>query len=209
MSNTNTSTKSTIGVVENLCLDFGTGGVYLQVQVVPHAKFGLLLRHSFHYHLVLPLRTFQMICRPSCFEIPTQESHINCPPKLGPKAVCSASADYFVQITNELLKWVFRNWWSTKRLERAPFKKYILLCFLLFFTATSAPDLSHSILSPFYTFLSFAQLILSPSHLSTLDATYTFNPVDFFLGNKQRTLTRMLSRQLLLPSQIEHYKLGK
>lgn len=106
MSNTNTSTKSTIGVVENLCLDFGTGGVYLQVQVVPHAKFGLLLRHSFHYHLVLPLRTFQMVCKPSCFGIPTQESHINCPPKLGPKAVCSASADYFVQITNKLLKWV-------------------------------------------------------------------------------------------------------
>ena len=29
-------------------------------------------------------------------------------------------------------------------------------------------------------------------------------PVDFFLGNKQRTLTRMLSRQLLLPPRIEH-----
>ena len=28
--------------------------------------------------------------------------------------------------------------------------------------------------------------------------------VDFFLGNKQRTLTRMLSRQLLLPPRIEH-----
>ena len=27
---------------------------------------------------------------------------------------------------------------------------------------------------------------------------------DFFLGNKQRTLTRMLSRQLLLPPWIEH-----
>ena len=27
---------------------------------------------------------------------------------------------------------------------------------------------------------------------------------DFFLGNKQRTLNRMVSRQLLLPSQIEH-----
>ena len=29
-------------------------------------------------------------------------------------------------------------------------------------------------------------------------------PVDFFLGNKQRTLTRILSRQLLLPSWIEY-----
>ena len=29
-------------------------------------------------------------------------------------------------------------------------------------------------------------------------------PFDFFLGNKQRTLTRMLSRQLLLPPRIEH-----
>ena len=27
---------------------------------------------------------------------------------------------------------------------------------------------------------------------------------DFFLGNKQRTLTRMLSRQLLLTPRIEH-----
>ena len=32
----------------------------------------------------------------------------------------------------------------------------------------------------------------------------TMSGVDFFLGNKQRTLTRMLSRQLLLPPQIEH-----
>ena len=32
---------------------------------------------------------------------------------------------------------------------------------------------------------------------------------DFFLGNKERTLTRMLSRQLLLPPWVGHYKLGK
>ena len=31
-----------------------------------------------------------------------------------------------------------------------------------------------------------------------------FINVDFFLGNKQRTLTRMLFRQLLFPPQIEH-----
>ena len=34
--------------------------------------------------------------------------------------------------------------------------------------------------------------------------TLKFGAVDFFLGNKQRTLTRMLSRQLLLPPRIEH-----
>ena len=47
ISNTNTSTESTIGVVENLALDFGTGEVYLQVQVVPHTNFNLLLRRPF------------------------------------------------------------------------------------------------------------------------------------------------------------------
>ena len=44
MSNTNTSTKSTLGIVENLCLDFGAGEICLQVQVVPRANFDLLLR---------------------------------------------------------------------------------------------------------------------------------------------------------------------
>ena len=39
---------------------------------------------------------------------------------------------------------------------------------------------------------------LSPEVELTLQRT------DFFLGNKQRTLTRMLSRQLLLPPRIEH-----
>jgi hypothetical protein len=43
MLNANTSTQSTIGVVENLALDFGAGEVYLQVQVVPHTNFNLLL----------------------------------------------------------------------------------------------------------------------------------------------------------------------
>ena len=47
MSNTNTSTESTIGVVENLALDFSAREVYLQVQVVPHANFDLLLRCPF------------------------------------------------------------------------------------------------------------------------------------------------------------------
>ena len=44
MSNANTSTESTLGVVENLCLDFGAGEICLQVQVVPRANFDLLLR---------------------------------------------------------------------------------------------------------------------------------------------------------------------
>ena len=47
MSNTNTSTESTIGVVKNLALDFGAGEVYLQVQVVPRANFDLLLGRPF------------------------------------------------------------------------------------------------------------------------------------------------------------------
>ena len=33
---------------------------------------------------------------------------------------------------------------------------------------------------------------------------YWYLNADFFLGNKQRILTRMLSRQLLLPPRIEH-----
>ena len=43
MSNTNTSTKSTLGVVENLRLDIGASEICLQVQVVPRANFDLLL----------------------------------------------------------------------------------------------------------------------------------------------------------------------
>ena len=48
MSNANASTESTLGVVENLRLDFGTGKVCLQVQVVPRANFNLLLGRPFH-----------------------------------------------------------------------------------------------------------------------------------------------------------------
>ena len=43
MSNANTSTKSTLGIVEHLCLDFGAGKICLQVQVVLRANFDLLL----------------------------------------------------------------------------------------------------------------------------------------------------------------------
>ena len=38
MSNANTSTESTLGIVENLCLDFGAGKICLQMQVVPRAN---------------------------------------------------------------------------------------------------------------------------------------------------------------------------
>ena len=44
MSNANTSIKSTLSMVENLCPDFGAGEICLQVQVVPRANFDLLLR---------------------------------------------------------------------------------------------------------------------------------------------------------------------
>ena len=43
MSNANTSTESTLGVVENLHLDFGASEICLQVQVVLRANFDLLL----------------------------------------------------------------------------------------------------------------------------------------------------------------------
>ena len=48
MSNANTSTESTLSVVENLCLDFGAGEICLQVEVVPRANFDLLLGRPFH-----------------------------------------------------------------------------------------------------------------------------------------------------------------
>ena len=48
MSNANTSTESTLGIVENLHLDFGASKICLQVQVVPRANFDLLLGRPFH-----------------------------------------------------------------------------------------------------------------------------------------------------------------
>ena len=48
MANANTSTESPLGIVENLCLDFGDGEICLQVQVVPRANFDLLLGRPFH-----------------------------------------------------------------------------------------------------------------------------------------------------------------
>ena len=58
MSNANTSTESTISVVENLCLDFGASEVLLQVQVVPRANFDLLLGRPFHCLLSASTKDF-------------------------------------------------------------------------------------------------------------------------------------------------------
>ena len=65
MSNANTSIESTLGVVENLHMDFGAGKICLQMQVVPRANFDSLLERSFHCLLSAStedfLDSFQMI----------------------------------------------------------------------------------------------------------------------------------------------------
>jgi hypothetical protein len=48
MSSTNTSTDATLGVLENLALNFGPGEVCVQVQVLARANFDLLLGRPFH-----------------------------------------------------------------------------------------------------------------------------------------------------------------
>ena len=48
MTSTNTSVNSTIGVLENLALDFNTGEVLLQVQIMGCTNFDLLLGQPFH-----------------------------------------------------------------------------------------------------------------------------------------------------------------
>ena len=106
MSNANTSTESTLGVVENLRLDFGAGEICLQVQVVPRANCSD--DPSIVYSALL-LKTFRTALRQSHFMIPTQERHASYPLKLGPKDVCIAGTDYSVLVTSLLLKWVFRH----------------------------------------------------------------------------------------------------
>ena len=111
MSNTNTSTKSTLSVVENLRLDFGAGEICLQVQVVPRANFDLQYCSddpSIVYSALL-LKTFWTTLRQSHFMTPTQERHTRYPLKLGPKDVHVASMDYFILVTSPSLKWVFRH----------------------------------------------------------------------------------------------------
>ena len=58
MSNANASMESTLGVIENIRLDFGMGKVCLQVPVVPHANFDLLLGHLFHCLLSASTKNF-------------------------------------------------------------------------------------------------------------------------------------------------------
>jgi hypothetical protein len=48
MSSANTSTDATLGVLENLALNFGPGEVCVQVQVLARANFDLLLGRPFH-----------------------------------------------------------------------------------------------------------------------------------------------------------------
>ena len=48
MSSANTSMDSTIRVLKNLAVDFGTREVMLQVQVLAYANFNLLLGCPFH-----------------------------------------------------------------------------------------------------------------------------------------------------------------
>ena len=48
MMSMNTSVDSTIGVLENLALDFGAGEVLLQIQIMGCANFDLLLGQPFH-----------------------------------------------------------------------------------------------------------------------------------------------------------------
>ena len=81
MSNANTSTESTLSVVENLCLDFGASEICLQVQVVLRANFDLLLGRPFHCLLSASTEDFPdgsqtiTLCDPNsgkAYKVPTQ-----------------------------------------------------------------------------------------------------------------------------------------
>jgi hypothetical protein len=47
MESVNMMCDSTLGVIENVLLDFGTGPMYFQVQVTVHANFNVLLGRPF------------------------------------------------------------------------------------------------------------------------------------------------------------------
>ena len=88
MSNANTSTESTLGIVENLHLDFGAGKICLQVQVVLRANFGLLLRRPLHCLLSTSTEDFPdssqtiTLCDPNsgkAYKLPTQAWTKGCP----------------------------------------------------------------------------------------------------------------------------------
>jgi hypothetical protein len=47
MESVNMTCDLTLGVIENVLLDFGAGPMYFQVQVTVHANFDILLGHPF------------------------------------------------------------------------------------------------------------------------------------------------------------------
>ena len=88
MSNANTSTESTLGIVENLRLDFGAGKICLQVQVVLRANFDLLLGQPFHCLLSASTEDFPdgsqtiTLCDPNsgkAYKLPTRAWTEGCP----------------------------------------------------------------------------------------------------------------------------------
>ncbi|KIJ07333.1 hypothetical protein PAXINDRAFT_57926, partial [Paxillus involutus ATCC 200175] len=48
MTSVNTQTDTTLGVLENLRLNFGADDVCVQVQILPRANFDMLLGRPFH-----------------------------------------------------------------------------------------------------------------------------------------------------------------
>ena len=58
MSFANTSVDSTIGVLKNLAINFSLGKVILQVQVLAHINFDLLLGHPFHCLMSVMIKDF-------------------------------------------------------------------------------------------------------------------------------------------------------
>jgi hypothetical protein len=60
MESVNTSTNETLGVVENLPLDFGTGDMLFQVQIVETANFDVLLGRPFH--MLTSCKTEDSLC---------------------------------------------------------------------------------------------------------------------------------------------------
>ena len=109
MSNANTSTKSTFGIVENLCLDFGAGEICLQVQVVLRANFDLLLGQPFHCLLSTSTEDFLDSFQTITFRDPNSGKAYKLPTRAWTEDVRIAGTDYSVLATSLSLKWVFRH----------------------------------------------------------------------------------------------------
>ena len=58
MSSANTNIDMTIGILKNLTLDFGVGKVMVQVQILTHGNFDLLLGWLFHYLISMMIEDF-------------------------------------------------------------------------------------------------------------------------------------------------------